>query len=96
MSFHEGTNLVLGLTAVRPDSKVTPEGESNRISDDPDSPIFIPNMYLMGAATDNWTLGLAINTPFGLETNWPVGTFPEFSGLLHLLNLPCRGWKCLI
>lgn len=80
MSFHEGTNLVLGLTAVWPDSKVTPEGESNRISDDPDSPIFIPNIYLMGTVYDNWTLGLGINTPFGLETNWKEGTFPEFSG----------------
>lgn len=82
MSFHEGMNLVLGLTAVWPDSNVTPEGESNRISDNPDSPIFIPNMYLMGTVADNWTLGLGANTPFGLETNWPAGTFPEFSGAL--------------
>ena len=82
MSFHEGTNLVLGLTAVWPDSKVTPEGGNNRISDNPDSPIFIPNMYLMSAVTDNWSLGLGINTPFGLETNWPIGTFPEFTGPL--------------
>ena len=82
MSFHEGTNLVLGLTAVWPDSKVTPEGGNNRISDNPDSPIFIPNMYLMSAVTDNWSLGLGINTPFGLETNWLVGTFPEFTGPL--------------
>lgn len=82
MSFHEGMNLVLGLTAVWPDSNVTPEGESNKISDNPDSPIFVPNMYLMGTVADNWTLGLGINTPFGLETNWSAGTFPEFSGAL--------------
>ncbi len=82
MSFHDGTNLVLGLTAVWPDSKATPEGESNRISDNPDSPIFVPDMYLMGAVADNWTLGLAIIAPFGLETNWSVGTFSEFSGPL--------------
>lgn len=86
MSFHEGTNLVLGLTAVWPDSKVTPEGVNNRVSDNPDSPIFIPNVYLMSAVTDNWSLGLGINTPFGLETNWSIGTFPEFAGPLALFE----------
>ena len=28
---------------------------------------------------DKWALGLSVNSPFGLETRWPLGTFPELS-----------------
>ncbi len=28
---------------------------------------------------DQWALGLSVNAPFGLETRWPVGTFPELT-----------------
>lgn len=86
MSFHKDRNLVLGLTAVWPDSRVTPEGGSNRISDDPDSPIFVPNLYFMSPVTDSLTLGVGVNAPFGLETKWKEGTFPEFAGPLAPLE----------
>ena len=86
MSFHEKKSLVLGLTAVWPNSNVTPEGGSKKISDIPDSPIFVPNLYFMGHATDKLTLGVGINAPFGLETNWDAGTFPEFAGPLTPLE----------
>jgi len=29
---------------------------------------------------DKWALGMSVNLPFGLETRWPVGTFPELTG----------------
>jgi len=29
---------------------------------------------------DKWALGLSVNAPFGLETRWPAGTFPELTG----------------
>lgn len=29
---------------------------------------------------DKWALGLSVSAPFGLETRWPVGTFPELTG----------------
>jgi len=86
MSFHENRNLMLGLTAVWPNSNVTPEGESKKISDDPDSPIFVPNLYFMSPVTDSLSLGVGINAPFGLETNWKSGTFPEFAGPLEPLE----------
>ena len=82
MSFHEGNIISLGFMAVYPNSKVTPEGETNQISDNVDSPIFVPNLYLMNSIGENWSLGLAVNSPFGLETNWKEDTFPAFSGAL--------------
>lgn len=86
MSFHNDMNLALGLTAVWPNSEVTPEGESNRISDDPDAPIFVPSLYFMNPVTDSLSLGVGINASFGLETNWKEGTFPEFAGALASLE----------
>ena len=86
MSFHKERILVLGLMAIWPDSKVTPEGENNSISDDPDEPIIVPNLYLMSPVLDNWTIGLGVNAPFGLETNWQAGTFPAFEGPLAPLE----------
>lgn len=31
---------------------------------------------------DKWAAGLSVNAPFGLETRWPVGTFPELAGTM--------------
>jgi long-chain fatty acid transport protein len=86
MSFHKGWNLVSGVSAVWLNTSVKPEGENNSTSDDPRSPIFVPNLYLMSPVSDRWTLGLAVNAPFGLETNWQEGTFPAFAGPLAPLE----------
>lgn len=86
MSFHEGRCLVSGLSAVWLNTSVNPEGGNNRTSDDPRSPIFVPNLYLMSPVTDGWTLGLGVNAPFGLETNWQEGTFPAFAESLAPLE----------
>jgi long-chain fatty acid transport protein len=31
---------------------------------------------------DTWAVGMSVNAPFGLETRWPVGTFPELTRTL--------------
>ena len=95
MSFHEGNNVSLGLAAVYPHSKVTPEGRSKLISDNVDSPIFIANLYLMSSVTESWSLGLAINSPFGLETNWKEGTFPALTGALSPFHPTKTGLEML-
>lgn len=82
MSFHKDSSVALGLMGVWPTSRVTPEGEDGKTSDDVDSPIIVPNMYLMSPVSDRLSLGLGINAPFGLETNWQKGAFPQFTGPL--------------
>lgn len=37
-----------------------------------------------------WGLGLGINAPFGLETKWKVGTFPQLSGNLTRAQHPTQ------
>lgn len=86
MSFHDRRILVAGLIAVDPQSRVKPEGVSNTRRDDPDSPILVPNLYVMTPVTGGWSLGLSVNSPFGLETNWEQGTFPAFTGPLASLE----------
>lgn len=80
MSYHAGRSATAGLVAIVPTLSVaTATGthdSENR------SPVYVPNLYVMGPIAEPLTLGLAINAPFGLETRWPSGTFPAFSGPL--------------
>ncbi len=84
MSFHTGNNVSAGLSLIRPDLKVTPatgiatksQGRKN---------VFTPNGYFMGQLQGEWTWGLGLSVPFGLDTVWPAGTFPQFAGALAAL-----------
>jgi long-chain fatty acid transport protein len=80
MAFHEGNNLVAGVIAVEPDTQVT--NSAGTSESDPDSPFFLPSLYFMTHFGAPWTFGLNISAPFGLETNWPAGAFPNFAGPL--------------
>lgn len=31
---------------------------------------------------DEWAVGMSVNAPFGLETRWPIGTFPALTGTI--------------
>lgn len=74
MSFHEGTNATAGILMVDPNISVTTTTGTH--DSEGRSPAYIPNLYIMGHITEPVTWGLAINSPFGLETKWPSGTFP--------------------
>ena len=78
MSFHEGNHLVLGVAAINPNTSYTPPGGSSIDATTKD--LFgVPNLYFMGDLENNWSWGLAINSPFGLETRWSANTFPTFT-----------------
>lgn len=74
MSFHDGMNVTGGLLLFDPNISVTTSSGGH--DSDGRSPAYIPNLYVMGHITQPLTWGVAINSPFGLETKWPSGTFP--------------------
>ncbi|MFQ5755288.1 MAG: OmpP1/FadL family transporter [Acidiferrobacterales bacterium] len=80
MAFHKGNNFVAGVVVIEPDTEVS--NAAGASESDPDSPFFVPNLYFMTHFGEPWTFGLNISAPFGLETNWPVGAFPNFAGPL--------------
>ncbi len=79
MAFQKGNNIVAGVVVIEPDTNVT--NTAGTSESDPDSPFFVPNLYFMTHFGDPWTFGLNISSPFGLETNWPAGAFPNFGPL---------------
>ncbi len=76
MSFHEGTNIVAGLVLIDHKASVTPAGKTDKIDSDHNSPAYIPNLSVINRRSPQWSWGININAPFGLETNWPKNTFP--------------------
>ncbi len=84
MSFHEGINLNAGLLFVDPNTEVN--NASGHHSSNVNTPIVIPQFYLMGRLTPQWSVGLNVAAPFGLETNWSPESFPVFAGPLDPLE----------
>jgi len=85
MAFHKENGFVAGLTYLTYDLSVDPEGGTKTDSDGKNS-FVIPNMYFMVTGSENLSYGLAINSPFGLETSWPKDTFPLFAVTLDPLE----------
>lgn len=84
MGFHSGTSFVAGITTVDPDITVTTA--SGQFSSDVDAPFYIPNLVFAGQLGSGISAGIIINSPFGLETNWPDETFPAFAGPFDALE----------
>ncbi len=89
MSFHEGNELVAGATLIQPDIHVDPANGTAADSDGQDS-ILAPNLAITGRLNPRWSGGLAVNAPFGLETDWPAGTFGEFAAAGASAAAPAR------
>ncbi|MET0066386.1 MAG: outer membrane protein transport protein [Candidatus Thiodiazotropha sp.] len=82
MAFHEGSHVTLGTILIQPDMAVD-TGAGSTDSDANDL-VAAPAISAHSQVNDDWSLGIAINAPFGLETEWdtdlysgqyPAGTF---------------------
>ncbi len=77
MAFHKGHSLSGGIKIFMPDMFVTTATGKHQSQIDDKIPI--PDLQATFQATDQLYVGLGVSAPFGLETNWPVGTFPQLS-----------------
>ncbi|MES9994394.1 MAG: OmpP1/FadL family transporter [Candidatus Thiodiazotropha sp.] len=73
MSFHEGSTIELGLLLVEPDLSVNTG--SGTVDSEANDAVAIPAFTAFTRLNETWSLGVSVNAPFGLETDWPVGTF---------------------
>lgn len=76
MSFHDGTQLAAGLIFLTHDVSVTPAGGTAKVDSDHKEPAYLPSLYIANRRNADWSWGLNISAPFGLETKWPGNTFP--------------------
>jgi long-chain fatty acid transport protein len=73
MAFHDTNGLVAGVTYIGYDLK------KDGIDSTGEDTFFVPNLYAMVPGYGDWSFGLGINVPFGLETNWDASTFPTLA-----------------
>lgn len=76
MSFHDGTQLAAGMIFLTHDVSVTPAGGTAKVDSDHKELAYLPNLYIANRLNADWSWGLNISAPFGLETKWPGNTFP--------------------
>ena len=82
MIFHEGFNVSAGVVLINPHLSVTPDGGAGQVDSDGSSIVTIPNLFYSQKLDPDWSIGVNVSSPFGLETDWPAGTFPAFAGPL--------------
>ncbi|MCU7917236.1 MAG: outer membrane protein transport protein [Candidatus Thiodiazotropha sp. (ex Epidulcina cf. delphinae)] len=75
MSFHEGSSAAAGVILVKPDLSV--DTGSGNIDSDGNDVVAIPVLTAHDQLSEEWALGISINAPFGLETDWALETFDD-------------------
>ena len=72
-------------------------GSLSGANDDGGKLAFVPNLYYSSPFRDNMTFGLAVNAPYGLETEYDddwVGRYHGLKSAVITLNInPSIGWK---
>ena len=76
MGFHEESSISAGAIAIVPNLEVNTETGSHDSKGD--DVLGIPLFQGALKIGTDWTLGLGVAAPFGLETKWEHGTFPGF------------------
>lgn len=77
MGFHDASSVELGAAFYGPSFKVTTSsgvhhgGGSDWLG--------VPQAQVAIKAAEQWRIGLGVSAPFGLETRWPLGTFPALN-----------------
>jgi long-chain fatty acid transport protein len=82
LAFHDESWLSVGSVLIGPDFSVdTASGSHDSIGAD-----WLAAPMVQGAikVNDQWSAGLSVNAPFGLETRWETGTFPALTGTIAL------------
>lgn len=78
MSAREERRLVnTGMINISLDAEVDPEN-GNPAESQGESNVQIPSFFYMSRVHSEWSWGLGLHAPFGLETNWPDETFNGF------------------
>jgi len=80
MAFHPGKTLSSGIMVIDPTNEVT-NGAGTTEADGKDQ--FVkPDLYYMDHINSQWSWGVSVGSPYGLETKWPAGTFPNYGATL--------------
>ena len=84
----DGTDLVLAGNIVTPSFKFRNNDSTGAFASpgtgdggDAGQTALVPEIYAVSSLGDRWHLGLGINSPFGLETKYPVGWRGQFTAL---------------
>jgi long-chain fatty acid transport protein len=85
MGFHEGSSFALGTAFIGPRFSVTTDRKHDGEGADW---LIAPMIYGMAEVHERWRFGFGVGAPFGLETKWAEGTFPELTGSLGTLGVP--------
>ncbi len=109
MSYLSGTNFSLAGHIVKPTAEFENQGSRTFLPPPNGLPMsggnggdagdiaFIPNFYLTHGLTDKLTLGVGVNSPFGLTTEYDdgwVGRYHALKSALLVVNInPSIAWK---
>lgn len=85
MAFHRGHWVSGGVTLIHASANVAPAG-GGKVKSDNDAVAPLPHLYTMSPLGEQGRWGVQVNTPFGLKTKWPAGTFSSLSGAYAALH----------
>lgn len=86
MAFHDQSSLAVGALMIGPDFSVrTDSGSHDSAGADW---LAAPMLQAALRINDQWSVGLGVTAPFGLETRWETGTFPALTNSAPLPSPP--------